>query len=247
MAKIISFLTLTLFALDIQAQDPKQVVQNSLDLLNGKSNQGAMEMTLVRPKYTRSISMNSWSLGNAYFLIYITAPARDKGQVFLKRENDMWNWMPNINRMIKIPPSMMAQNWMGSDFTNDDLVKMNSLVDDYDHSLIGEEDIEGYPCYIIEMIPKPQAAVVWGKLVLWIAREEYYQLKAEYYDEDFELVNRMEASEVKQFDDRKLPAKLVMTPINKPGHQTIMNYQSIDFNVGLEESFFSQQNMRRVK
>ena len=247
MTRSISSIFLVLFALNISAQNPQEIIQRSLDLLNGESNQGEMEMTLVRPKYTRSISMKSWSLGNEYFLIYITAPARDKGQVFLKRQTDMWNWMPNINRMIKIPPSMMAQNWMGSDFTNDDLVKMNSLVEDYDHTLAGEEVVEGFPCYVIEMIPKPQAAVVWGKLVIWVAKDEYYQLKAEYYDEDFELINRMEASEVKQFDDRKLPAKLVMTPMNKPGQQTIMNYHSIDFNVGLTESFFSQQNMKRIK
>jgi hypothetical protein len=164
MPKFVSSVLLAFFLLQINAQDPREIVQSSLDLVNGQSNYGEMEMTLVRPKYTRSISMKSWSLGNEYFLIYITAPARDRGQVFLKRKNDMWNWMPNISRMIKIPPSMMAQNWMGSDFTNDDLVKMNSLVEDYDHKLLGEETIEGYSCYKIEMIPKPEAAVVWGKI-----------------------------------------------------------------------------------
>jgi outer membrane lipoprotein-sorting protein len=247
MPKFVSSVLLAFFLLQINAQDPREIVQRSLDLVNGQSNHGEMEMTLVRPKYTRSISMKSWSLGNEYFLIYITAPARDRGQVFLKRKNDMWNWMPNISRMIKIPPSMMAQNWMGSDFTNDDLVKMNSLVEDYDHKLLGEETIEGYSCYKIEMIPKPEAAVVWGKLILWVARDEFYQLKAEYYDEDFQLINRMEASEVKQFDDRKLPSKLVMTPLNKPGQQTIMEYLKFDFNVDLDQSFFSQQNMKRIQ
>jgi outer membrane lipoprotein-sorting protein len=124
---------------------------------------------------------------------------------------------------------------------------MNSLVEDYDHKLLGEETIEGYSCYKIEMIPKPEAAVVWGKLILWVARDEFYQLKAEYYDEDFQLINRMEASEVKQFDDRKLPSKLVMTPLNKPGQQTIMEYLKFDFNVDLDQSFFSQQNMKRIQ
>ena len=247
MIKIATSALLMLLTVQVLAQDPKEIIQKSLDLQNGESNQGEMEMTLVRPKYTRSITMKSWSLGNEYFLIYITAPARDKGQVFLKRNNDMWNWMPNINRMIKIPPSMMAQNWMGSDFTNDDLVKMNSLVEDYDHRLVGEEAIEGFDCYIIEMIPKPEAAVVWGKLMIWVAKEDYYQLKAEYYDEDFELINRMEASNIKQFDDRMLPSKLVMTPLNKRGQQTIMDYKTINFSVDLPESFFSQQNMKRIQ
>jgi len=247
MTKIIASVILVFFYLQITAQDAREIIQKSLDLINGQSNQGEMEMTLVRPKYTRSISMKSWSLGNEYFLIYITAPARDRGQVFLKRQNDMWNWMPNISRMIKIPPSMMTQNWMGSDFTNDDLVKMNSLVEDYHHKLLGEETVEGYVCYKIEMIPKPQAAIVWGKMIIWVARDEYYQMKAEYFDEDFQLINRMEASEVRQFDDRKLPAKLVMTPLNKPGQQTIMNYLSLDFDVDLSDSFFSQQNMKSIQ
>lgn len=247
MARTIVFISLLCISFQASAQDPKQVIQNALDLQNGKSNQGEMEMTLVRTKYTRSVSMKSWSLGTDYFMIYITEPARDKGQVFLKRSTDMWNWMPNISRMIKIPPSMMAQNWMGSDFTNDDLVKMNSLVEDYDHKLTGEESIEGFDCYIIELIPKPNSAVVWGKITAWIAKDEYYQMKAEYYNEDFELINRMEASEVKQFDDRRLPSKLVMTPLNKKGQQTIMDYKSMSFSVDLPESFFSQQNMKKIK
>lgn len=142
---------------------------------------------------------------------------------------------------------MMGQNWMGSDFTNDDLVKMNSLVDDYSHRMIGEEDINGIACYQIEMIPKPNSSVVWGKVNIWIGKEEYYQMKAEYFDEDFELVSTMEASEITQFDDRKLPAKMVMTPINKPGNQTIMVNKNLKFDTDLEENFFSQQNMKRVR
>lgn len=230
-----------------RAQDPKEIIQKSLDQLNGKSSQGEMEMTIVRPRYTRTMTMKSWSFGNEYFMIYITGPARDKGQVFLKRQTDMWNWIPNISRMIKLPPSMMGQNWMGSDFTNDDLVKMNSLAEDYTHQLINEEKVDGIDCYQIELIPKPNSSVVWGKVNMWISKEEYYQMKGEYYDEDFELINTMEASEITQFDDRKLPAKMVMTPLNKPGNQTIMINKNLKFSTDLNENFFSQQNMKRVR
>jgi len=230
-----------------QAQDAREIIQKALDLQNGVSNQGEMEMTLVRPRYERTITMKTWSLGSEYFMIYIQSPARDKGQVFLKRQTDMWNWVPSISRMIKLPPSMMGQNWMGSDMTNDDLVKMNSLVNDYEQSIVGEEELEGLKCHIIELIPNPNANVVWGKIKLWVAEEEYFQLKGEYYDEDMELVNTMEASEITQFDDRRLPAKMVMTPVNKEGHQTIMTTKSLQFTVPIKESFFSQQNMKRVK
>ncbi len=159
----------------------------------------------------------------------------------------MWNWIPKISRMIKIPPSMMSQSWMGSDFTNDDLVKVNSLAEDYEHTLIREEEVDGYPCHVIELIPKPESPVVWGKVIMWVAKDEYFQMRAEYYDEDMELVNTLEASEVRTFGDRKLPAKLVMTPVQKEGQQTILFTKEQEFNVGLEPSFFSQQNMKRVR
>ena len=231
----------------LTGQDAREIIQKALDLQNGLSNEGTMEMTLVRPRYERTITMKTWSLGNEYFMIYIQSPARDKGQVFLKRQTEMWNWVPSISRMIKLPPSMMGQNWMGSDMTNDDLVKMNSLVTDYEQNLVGEEVVEGLSCHIIELIPNPDANVVWGKIKLWVAKDEYFQLKGEYYDEDMELVNTMEASEITQFDDRRLPAKLVMTPVNKEGHKTIMTTKSLRFTVPIKESFFSQQNMKRVK
>ncbi|MEO9806601.1 MAG: outer membrane lipoprotein-sorting protein [Reichenbachiella sp.] len=248
MIKLTQILVLVcLTSLSAFAQNSTEIIQKSLDKLNGKSSQGEMEMTIVRPRYTRSMTMKSWSLGNEYFLIYITGPARDKGQVFLKRQTDMWNWIPNISRMIKLPPSMMGQNWMGSDFTNDDLVKMNSLVEDYTHRLIGEDQIDGLDCYKIELIPKPNSSVVWGKINMWVSKEEYYQMKGEYFDEDFELINTMEASEITQFDDRKLPAKLVMTPLNKPGNQTIMLNKNLKFSTNLQQDFFSQQNMKRVR
>lgn len=229
------------------SQNPSEIIQNSIDKINGNSSQGLMEMTIVRPRYSRTVEMKSWGMGNDYFLIYITAPARDKGQVFLKRNTDMWNWIPTVSRMIKLPPSMMGQSWMGSDFTNDDLVKVNSLVVDYTHELLGEEQVDGLDCYKIELIPTPTSSIVWGKVYFWISKEEYYQMKAEYFDEDMEIVTIMEASEIKQFDDRKLPAKLVMTPVNKPGNQTIILNKDLKFNTNLTPAFFSQQNMKRVK
>ncbi len=204
-------------------------------------------MTIVRPKYERTISMKTWSMGQDYFMIYITEPARDKGQVFLKREKDMWNWMPTVSRMIKIPSSMMSQSWMGSDFTNDDLVKMNSLERDYGQKILGEEEVGGYPSYKIELIPKPESAVVWGKVLIWIAKDHFYQMRSEFYDEDMEIVNRMDASEITQFGNRKLPARLEMSPVNKKGQKTIILTKSLEFDVVLDDDFFSQQNMKKIR
>jgi len=137
----------------------KEIVKKADDKGRGQTSQGIMTLTIVRPDWTRSITLKSWSKGTEYSLICISAPAKEKGQVFLKRQNDMWNWVPSIERIIKIPPSMMMQSWMGSDFTNDDLVKESSIVVDYTQTLLGKEKIRDQECYKIELIPLPDAAV----------------------------------------------------------------------------------------
>jgi outer membrane lipoprotein-sorting protein len=246
---IIAFL-LSLFTFQqSQAQGPDagEIIKMAQDKINGLTSQGTMKMTVQRPSWTREVSMKTWSKEDDYYMILITSPARDKGQVFLKREYDMWNWMPSISRMIKIPPSMMSQSWMGSDFTNDDLVKLNSYVNDYTHKIIGEEEIEGYPCYIIEMMPKEDAAVVWGKVEVWVSRQEYYELKLAFYDEDMELVNLQVSYDIKQMGDRKLPSRMVMEPVQKPGNKTIIEIVEMTFNEPIPDDFFSQQNMKRVR
>jgi outer membrane lipoprotein-sorting protein len=225
----------------------KEIVDMANRKVNGESSQGTMKMTIVRPGWSREVTMKSWSKTTKFYLIYITAPAKDKGQVFLKRDTEMWNYMPSIDRMIKIPPSMMSQSWMGSDFTNDDLVRMNSIVEDYEHELIGEETIEGFSCHKIELVPKPEAAVVWGKIHLWISKKEFYEMKAEYFDEDGMLVSTMTSSNIRQMGDRSLPSKTVMVPADKPGNQTILEMIDIVFNQPVSEDFFSQQNMKNVK
>jgi outer membrane lipoprotein-sorting protein len=231
----------------LNAQNAEEIVRQADEKFRGSSSNGQTTMIIERPAWSREITMKSWSLGNDYSMIYITAPAKEKGQVFLKRKNEMWNWIPTIERMIKIPPSMMMQSWMGSDFTNDDLVRESSLVKDYSQEIIGEENIRNYDCYKIRLLPHPDAAVVWGKIIMWISKEDYYWLKAEFYDEDGELVNTEILSEIKLLDDRKLPTRMEMIPSDKNGHKTILIFNDIEFDVNLDESFFSQQNMRRVR
>ena len=238
-----------LFSFGKTTQQPSadEIVRKANDLMMGRSSQSIATMTVIRPSWTRTVSMKTWSLGNDYYMVQITAPAQDKGQVFLKRFNEMWNWMPNISRTIRLPPSMMGQNWMGSDFTNNDLVKANSIVEDYTHTLLGHETLEGYDCYKIQLKPKPSAAVVWDKIIVWIAKDKYFQLKAEFYDEDGDLVNREVQSEVRRFGDRDLPSKMVMTPVRESGKQTTLTFDQMSFNMKLDPGFFSQQNMKKVR
>src|SRR5665811_2343069 len=216
----ILFLLFGLIASIANAQDIKEIIRQADEKFRGNSSQGEMTMIIERPTWSREVTMKSWSLGNEYSLIYITEPAKEKGQVFLKRQKEMWNWVPNIERVIKVPPSMMMQSWMGSDFTNDDLVKESSLVVDYTQKLIGKEKVRDHECYKIELVPLPDAAVTWGKIILWITIEGFNQWEAEYYDEASNLVNVMNASNIKRMGDREIPSRLEIVPVNKKGNNT---------------------------
>lgn len=244
---IILFLIASAFSVAAQDVNIEEIVRKADEKFRGTSSIGELTMIIERPSWSRTVSMKNWTLGNDYSLIYITAPAKEKGQVFLKRDKEMWNWVPNIERMIKIPPSMMMQSWMGSDFTNDDLVRESSMADDYSQKLLGDETIEGYNCYKIELIPHDDAPVVWGKVLMWISKEELHWLKGEFYDEDGYLVNTEILSDIKKMDDRVMPTRLEMIPADEEGNKTIMIFNKIDFDVKIDESFFSQQNMKRIR
>ena len=244
---LIFFVTLFLSD-DAIAQTPtaKEIIQKSDEKSRGRTSQGEMVMTVIRPDWSRSVTIKSWEKGDRLTMLLVTAPAKDKGQVFLKIKTDMWNWVPSIEKMVKIPPSMMMQAWMGSDFTNDDLVKESSIVKDYTHRLVGKDTVRSQLCYRIELTPLPSAAVTWGKVLMWVTVADYLQWKAEFYDEDGELVNVMNASVVKRMGDREIPTRLEIVPVGKRGHKTVIDIRSTVFNQPMEDAFFSQQNMRRL-
>ena len=230
-----------------RAQTAREIIQRVDDKMRGTSNKSEMKMTIVRPDWKREVTMKGWSLGTEYSLILITAPARDKGQAFLKRENEMWNWQPSIDRVVKLPPSMMLQSWMGSDFTNDDLVKESSIVNDYTHDLEQDSVINGASVFKIVLTPNPDAAVVWGKVVCFVEKKEYNQLLVKYYDEDDFLVNTMVLSEIRNMGGRILPTKLEMMPADNPKQKTVIEYLDMEFDIGLKGDFFSMQNLKRVR
>jgi outer membrane lipoprotein-sorting protein len=231
----------------VQAESAKEVVAKADELIKSKSSFTEMKMMVIKPDWSREMEMKIWALEPDYAMVLITAPAKDKGTVTLKRGNEVWNWIPSVHRAIKIPPSMMMQSWMGSDFTNDDLVKQSSIVTDYEHAFVGEEEMDGYLCHKIQMTPKPEAGVVWGKILIWISKEGYLQLRADYYDEDEYLVKSMIGSKIAKMGGRTIPTHWEMIPVDKPGQKTVMEYLSIEFNIDTNESFYSQQNMKRVR
>jgi len=229
------------------AQDAADIVARSEDHLRGKTATAEMKISIVRPKWSREMTMKTWSKGDYLFMILITAPAKDAGTAFLKRGKDLWNWVPAVERNVKLPPSMMSQNWMGTDFTNDDLVKEANVKTDYDHVLEGEEMQQGRMCWKIRMTPHEDAGVVWDHLLVWIDEKDYLQLRTEFYDEDGELVNTMVNSDIKMMGGRLIPARMEMTPADKPGHTTVIEYTALSYNGPIADDFFSVQQMRKLQ
>jgi outer membrane lipoprotein-sorting protein len=237
--------TLPLYSQDSRATE---IIRKADEKFNGeKSGISTMVMTIVRPTWERKVEFKSWSMGRENSLTLITAPAKDQGQTFLKRGQEMWSWNPSINRLIKLPPSMMSQGWMGSDYTNDDILKESSVVKDYTHEIVGEEMIGDRLCYRIKMVAKPDAAVIWGHQVRWIDKKEMLTLKAELFDEDGSLVRTELGSDIKIMDGRAIPTRLELIPAEEKGNKTIVEIKDIKFNVAIEDSFFSQQNMKRIR
>ena len=245
------FITLLSFTMTgvsgLNAQSAKQIIEKMEDNLRGDASYSEMTMETVRPRYTREISMKSWSLGDDYSLIYVTAPARDKGTAFLKRGNEIWNYVPNIDRTVKMPPSMMSQSWMGSDFTNDDLVQGTSTIDDFDHKLLESETIDGHECYKLELIPHPETPVVYERIVYWVSKEHYLPVKVENYDDFGDLVNTVHFKDIKNMGGRMIPAVMEMIPEDKPGHKTIIRTHESDFDIDISQSFFSIQNLTNIR
>lgn len=229
------------------AQTALEIIKAADEKRRGKSAYAEMTISIVRPNWTRDMTLKSWAIGDEYSMILITKPARDKGTVFLKRNKEIWNWVPSIERNIKLPPSMMMQSWMGSDFTNDDLIKESSIVEDYSHSIVGDSIILDRECWKIELIPHPDAPVVWGKIYSWISKGDLLELRAEMYDEDGYLVNEILFDDIRDLGGKMLPAVMEYVPVDKPGHKTVMSYHKIDFDIPIRESFFSTQNIKRVK
>ena len=219
----------------------------SEDHLRGKTSRADMTISIVRPKWSREMAMKTWSKGDDLFMILVTSPAKDAGTAFLKRDKDLWNWVPAVERNVKLPPSMMSQNWMGTDFTNDDLVREANVKNDYDHRIEGEEDQQGRKCWKIRMTPHEDAGVVWDHVLVWIDQQDYLQLRSEFYDEDGALVNTMVNSDIRTMGGRTIPAKMEMTPADKPGHKTVITYTDLEYDIPISDDFFTVQQMRNVK
>ncbi len=230
------------------SQEASEILTKSEEKITGiESSYQEMMIKIIRPKWSKEMRMKGWSVGKDLFASVVLSPAKEKGTVFLKRENEVWNYIPSIERTIKLPPSMMMQNWMGTDFTNDDLVQRSSIINDYSNTIIGKESIQDLDCWIIELTPKEDAPVVWGKLVMWIDVKDYMQLKTEFYDEYDELVSIMDGKSVKNFDGNKLPSIIEFTPLENEGNKTIVERLVWKFDLYINKRFFMPNYMKNLR
>lgn len=226
--------------------DVREIIRRIDRLYRSESSYSELEMEIVTPHWQRTLAMNGWSLGMDKTFIRITSPKKEKGVATLRIENEMWNYLPKTNKVMKIPPSMMMSSWMGSDFTNDDLVKEFSLFEDYNYELIEVEDASKDFIYI-NCIPREDLPVVWGNIVIAATREDYLPVWQKYYDEAGKLMRVLNYSDVRKFGDRTIPATMEMIPRAREGHKTVIRYLKLEFNQKVDDEVFSLRNLRAGK
>ena len=231
------------FPLSVFANTADEIIKKVQLNLNGKTAVMNMSMVVKNKRATRTMKMKSYSIGDDKSFIQILYPGKDKGITFLKIDNSMWQYVPRIEKTIKIPASMMLQSWMGSDFTNDDLVKTSSLDEDYMKELLTESDDE----YQVELLPTEEAAVVWGRIVMGISKQFYLPTTVLYYDEDDILIRKMIYTNVQPFGEKYYPTKWLMLPQEpeKIGKETIMEISDAVFDEDISESYFTKRALKR--
>lgn len=229
------------------AQSAREIMDRVDQLLRGRSSSGAFRMEIVTEHWNRTLEMRAWSLGTEYSLIRILAPNRDAGTATLKAGNDIWNYLPRVDRTIRLPPSLMGGAWMGSHFTNDDLVKESRIVDDYDIEIGFEGERDGTEVWEFVLTPKPEAAVIWGRIVEQVRKDDLMPEWARYYDEDGELVRSLTFSDFRVMGGRLVPAVMTVQPADKPEESTTIQYTDLEFDVDLDESFFSLRQLRSAQ
>ena len=247
--QMILLMTLSLFSsqlMAVETTDAKALVRAAMEHWRGLNSYSEMTMTIHRADWQRSMSMRAWSEGDKLSLVRITEPKKDAGNGTLLKDNDMWTFSPKINRIIKIPSSMMNQGWMGSDFSNKDISKSTDILSQYDHILIGQTQENNHTVYTIEAIPHEDAAIVWGKEVLKI-RDDFVLLQEQYWDQDGKLVKVMQARDITEMGGRPVARVMRMGKLATPDEWTEMTVSVIEFDIQLPAGIFTLSNLRNPR
>ena len=224
---------------DDSSTEARKIIEDMEFLYRGVASRATLTMTVITPRHKRTLKMSSASLGQDYALFRILEPRKESGISTLKREQEMWNYFPKINRVIKVPPSMMMGSWMGSDVTNDDLLRETELIDAYDLSMkVSESD------YLITLSPKSDTVTVWAKIDYIVDSKAMLPKQQIFYDERDRKIRRMEFSETKDFEGTLLPSRISVIPINKPGYKTVVEYTSLNFDPpDVKKNMFTRRNL----
>ncbi len=224
------------------AESADAIVRAAFDYWRGDASIAKLTMTIHRPTWERTVAIDAWTKGESESLFVIKAPAKDKGNGTLKKGRGMWIYNPKVNKVIKLPPSMMSQSWQGSDFSNNDLAKTDSLIHDYTHTLEGSATVNGHTVHTIKSMPKPDAPVIWGMITMEI-REDHILLKETFFDEDLEPVKEMTASDIRPVDGKLFPMTWNMAKTETPENYTLMVYESLTFTTELSDKTFTRANL----
>jgi outer membrane lipoprotein-sorting protein len=223
--------------------DAAAIVKACFNHYRGKASKATIEMVIHRPTWERSMQMQGWTKGTDLSLIHITAPAKDKDNGTLKKGHDMWTYNPKINRIIKLPPSLMSQSWLGSDFSNNDLSKSDAIINDYTHSLTGTETHQGHRVYVIKSMPKPEAPVVWGMQIIKV-RDDHVMLYQEFFDEELQPVKRMTTDGIQMMGGRMFPKIWKMQEVGTHDQYTLLRYHQLSFLDDLPDQLFTTNQLK---
>ena len=226
--------------------DARDVVRAAIDHWRGLSSYTEMTMLIHRPDWERSMTMRAWTKGQEQSLVRVVEPKKDRGNGTLIDDNNMWTFSPKVNRVIKVPSSMMGQSWMGSDFSNKDIARADDIIDQYDHTLLGTEEVDGLTIYEIQSVPHEEAAVVWGREVLRI-RSDYVVLEHRFYDQDDELVKSLESLEIAEMGGRTVATRQRMTKTDEPEEWTEIRLSSVEYEIDIPDSMFTLSNLRNPR
>lgn len=229
-----------------QEQEASDLIHSAMDHWRGTTSYSEMTMTIHRPDWQRTMSMLAWTAGEKQSLVRVTEPKKDAGNATLLDNKNMWTYSPKVNRIIKIPSSMMAQSWMGSDFSNKDISRSTDIIDSYTHTLSAVREADGHKIYVITSIPHEEAAVVWGKEV-WTIRDDYVVLEEQFWDQDGVLVKSMKTSAIKEIGGRTVAQTMRMSKVESPDEWTEMSVNSIKFNIDIPANTFTQSNLRNPR
>jgi outer membrane lipoprotein-sorting protein len=239
------FLFLGLLLLPARAADPTvvELLNATDDIQRGTSSAAVLQMEVKTARYERKVTLRVWSKGADKSLIVIEAPSKDKGIATLKDGDNIWNYLPKVDRTVKVPSGMMSGSWMGSHFSNDDLVKQNRLADEFT-AVIEARPTGGVGSWVLRLTPKPDAPVVWGAVVVTVSAEIIPE-SIEYFDEDGALARSMRFDKVQDIAGHKVPMVMTLIPADKPDERTRVTYQSLEFDVELQDSLFTLQGLRQ--